>query len=272
MALRARRVNFPLPKSSIGGRIGFELSRLVEAVNSLRPISTDDEFVSVTTLGTKRVKVKRNLGGSTTSGQPEFGVVVEVLADTLMVEVASEEEPVEVQKPITLRVSGYSDYDSGVLDDFRAGLGIPSLGYPTADSWFSRDYIMKTSSAEARQDYNSDLGYGTQSRLRLVEKPLIDLEVTSPPGGAGTGLQEQRYDLLEVVWPPYRSAEQSPFEGSSAEEVLVQKIGGVWYDLNQHARRWTPEDHVAGEGQSLTMEVDGTRYLAASLNRGPQRA
>ena len=64
MALRARRVNFPLPKSSLGGRIGFELSRLVEAVNSLRPISTDDEFVSVTTLGTKRVKVKRKPSSS----------------------------------------------------------------------------------------------------------------------------------------------------------------------------------------------------------------
>lgn len=59
VAIRARRVNFPLPKSSLGGRIGFEISRLVEAVNSLRPISTDDEFVSVTTLGTKRVKVQR---------------------------------------------------------------------------------------------------------------------------------------------------------------------------------------------------------------------
>ncbi len=64
LAIRARCVNFPLPKSSLGGRIGFELSRLVEAVNSLRPISTDDELVSVTTLGTKRVKVKRKPSSS----------------------------------------------------------------------------------------------------------------------------------------------------------------------------------------------------------------
>ena len=62
--LHPRRVNFPLPKSSIGGRIGFELSRLVEAVNSLRPISTDDEFVSTTSLGTKRVKIRRKQSGA----------------------------------------------------------------------------------------------------------------------------------------------------------------------------------------------------------------
>ena len=69
VAIRARRVNFPLPKSSLGGRIGFEISRLVEAVNSLRPISTDDEFVSVTTLGTKRQKIRRK---STSANVSEF--------------------------------------------------------------------------------------------------------------------------------------------------------------------------------------------------------
>ena len=64
LVIRARRVNFPLPKPSIGGRIGYELGRLVDAVNSLRPISTDDEFISVTSQGTKRVKVKRNPSSS----------------------------------------------------------------------------------------------------------------------------------------------------------------------------------------------------------------
>ena len=57
-------MNFPLPKPSIGGRIGYELGRLVDAVNSLRPISTDDELISVTSQGTKRVKVKRNPSSS----------------------------------------------------------------------------------------------------------------------------------------------------------------------------------------------------------------
>jgi hypothetical protein len=64
LVIRARRVNFPLPKPSIGGRIGYELGRLVDAVNSLRPISTDDELISVTSQGTKRVKVKRNPSSS----------------------------------------------------------------------------------------------------------------------------------------------------------------------------------------------------------------
>jgi len=64
VVIRARDVNFPLPKPSIGGRIGYELGRLVDAVNSLRPISTDDELISVTSQGTKRVKVKRNPSSS----------------------------------------------------------------------------------------------------------------------------------------------------------------------------------------------------------------
>jgi hypothetical protein len=69
LVIRASRVNFPLPKPSIGGRIGYELGRLVDAVNSLRPISTDDEFVSVTTLGTKRVKLKRGAGSRATASE-----------------------------------------------------------------------------------------------------------------------------------------------------------------------------------------------------------
>jgi hypothetical protein len=47
-------MNFPIYKSSFPGKLGQEFNRLVEAVNSLRPISTPDSFTSRTTGGVSR--------------------------------------------------------------------------------------------------------------------------------------------------------------------------------------------------------------------------
>lgn len=58
-------MNFPLSKSSLGGRLGYELNRLAEAINSLRPISTPDTFTSLTTGGVSRTERRRKASAST---------------------------------------------------------------------------------------------------------------------------------------------------------------------------------------------------------------
>lgn len=60
-------MNFPLSKSSLGGKLGSELNRLAEAINSLRPISTPDTFTSRTTGGVSRTARQRGGVGANAS-------------------------------------------------------------------------------------------------------------------------------------------------------------------------------------------------------------
>ncbi len=187
----------------------------------------------------------------------QLAAVLAVLPNHLVVDMGL--VPTLVQKPWSLQVHGLPESDAGVLATFRAGGGTP---FPPPNwGYFTQDYLMRGDFFQDRLDsvdlsvYGGDPpAYpsepwtgGAQSRLRLVHAPMRDS--LAPIGGSGIGGSFVRYEMREVVWPPYIPATGvGGISAGSWTTLLVQNVPGLgWIDLNVDARHWVDVSATSGE-------------------------
>ena len=252
LALRARDVNFPLPKPSIGGRIGFELSRLVEAVNSLRPISTDDEFVSVTTLGTKRVKINTK---TIPIPRQVWFVVMEIFEDFL------------VCRPIDGRM-WYNEF------------GNPPTQYFLVAKPFSLRTGWLLGGSGDQNGFTFEKYEPETTQRRFIKHdghdPERDLEEIYPLYSVGSLiLATEVFDTMPGVWNTIDTISTIPESIGlvTSEEITPTNplSGGAfpagtvveWLDLNIDARAWASQGLLTGDRAAVgdvTINVSGTPY------------
>lgn len=262
----------PLPYSSgLGkGKIGDTLDLILEHLRAREPVAAPGTLYSKTSRGVARSTRGRS-NEVDPRAVPQPGVIQSVWADTLQVLLGSG-ETVTVQKPPHLRLYDLPVYDSGILTDFQNGYSVPSP--PTYKGHFTFDYQMRTDSTDSPYDQITESAEGAadgweggaQSKFRLVHAPFRDNEVA-------TGVWDNRYSMIEVVWPPYYAP--AGYGGDNgplgSDDIYVAKIGGEWIDVNIHARRWKPIHEVSGEGLGWTLEIGGIRYKTISTNFSEQR-
>ena len=245
-------MNFPLPKPSIGGRIGYELGRLVDAVNSLRPISTDDEFVSVTSLGTKRVKVRTK---TATPPRLVWFVVMQVFNDFLLCRPVDGRMWVQdfgdpptqyylVAKPLPLRTDWLS-LATGVQGGFTFEKYDPE---PSQHRYIQHAYHSPERDLEEVYPL-----YEVGSLILAVE--IFD---TMPGVWNTTDTISTIPETIGLVTSTTITPSSPLSDGAFPSGTVVE-----WLDLNHEARRWASQGLLTGDRAAIgdvTINVSGTPY------------
>lgn len=253
----------PPPRIPTGSGVLSEFARwTINSIRALQPIPTAGMATSTGPHGVSLRPIKAPTA-TPAANIPQIAVVLAVLPNHLVVEL--EGGPTLVQKPWSLHVHGLPESDAGILATFRAGGGTPNP--PANWGWFTQDYVMRGDAMFDRLDgfdlsvYGGDPpAYpstpwtgGAQSRDRLVHAPFRD---AFSSGGLGSPVT--RFEMREVVWPPYRPVDGiGGISDGTWSLIVVQQFPGYgWLDLNVDARHWV--DVAVTSGEQMTVNADSS--------------